>query len=375
MDTSLYSIIEHNDSTQLYQLHSNGLDPNYSLNNGTNLLTHAAVNYSYNIMDTLLRCGANINGLDDNGDTIFTHLCTHDGNYAQVIQYLIDEGGDINKQNTTGDLPAVLCAKYGNYWNLKQILESGHEIDSTDNCGVTLLMIASCYNNVRCVKLLLERNADVNKQCSAIRQTALMKILICVNPDKKLDIINLLLLHKADVNITDIYEENAFFLAVRLNNPTLITLFMNNNANINIKNSHHVMPFLLALSNGNFDLCKLFITMKCNRSITTNYLPWQSNLQILFKIAHLLGSDKNTERWTLTNKIFFGSGEKWLDPSLLNKQHEIATAAMNKQCNTLLECARYSIRKHLMKTSTQNLIYQIKRLPLPKILKRYLYFT
>ena len=202
-----------------------------------------------------------------------------------------------------------------------------------------------------------------------------MKILLCGNPDKKSDVINLLLLNEADVNITDIFEENAFFLAVQLNNPTLITLFMDYNANINIKNSRNVTPFLLAFSNGNFDLCKLFITMKCYRSIATNYLPWQSNLQILFKIAHLLGSDENTKQWTLTNKLFFGSGEKWLDPSLLNKQHAFATAAMNKKCNTLLECARYSIRKHLMKTSTQNLIYQIKRLPLPKILKRYLYFT
>ena len=374
MDRSLCSIIENNNSKELYQLHSNGLDPNYGLNNGTNLLTHAAVNYSYNIMDTLLRCGANINGLDNNGETIFTHLCTRDGNYAQVIQYLIDEGGDINKENTTGLKPAVLCAKYGHYWNLKQILESEHDIDSTDDCGVTLLMIASCYNNVRCVKLLLQRNADVNRQCHGMGQTALMKILICKNPDQKLDIIHLLLLKKADVNITDIFEENAFFLAVQRNNHTLISLFMNYNANINMKNSRNVTPFLLALSNGNFDLCKVFIKMKCNRSMITNYLPWHSNLQMLFKIAQLLGNDRNTQEWVLANKLFFGSGEKWPDPSLLNKQHAIATAAMNKQYNTLLECARYSIRKHLMKTSSQNLIWQIKTLPLPKILKRYLYF-
>ena len=66
-------------------------------------------------------------------------------------------------------------------------------IDTKNENGVTLLMISCYYENIECIKIVLQHGANINLQSDHILDTALMKTARYTNTCKTQTIIKILL--------------------------------------------------------------------------------------------------------------------------------------------------------------------------------------
>ncbi len=105
-----------------------------------------------------------------NSDTALT-LATHYG-YDTIAQLLIEKNFDINAQDKHGNTALMLSIKrewhknifYDGRRNIAKMLLSRPDIDINrqNNLGETALIIAVMYENSEMIKLLLEKNANVD---------------------------------------------------------------------------------------------------------------------------------------------------------------------------------------------------------------------
>ena len=89
----------------------------------------------------------------------------------------------------------IEAAKKGDFAQVTQLLNDGIPVDSTDDYGITALMWASGRGEFRVVELLLDHDANVNKEDHVSGYTALMDA--CRNGHD--DVVALLLDHGANI--------------------------------------------------------------------------------------------------------------------------------------------------------------------------------
>jgi|JI7StandDraft_1071085.scaffolds.fasta_scaffold52841_1 uncharacterized protein len=108
---------------------------------------------------------------------------------------------------------------------IKQLLNSGADINTPDKDGYTALMYSVRYNLVWLAKILIESKVDVNAQDAGGR-TALMWTTLYNYP---LQMAKLLIEEGADINIKDKKDRTVFDFAVMEDKPELIKLLKNTN--------------------------------------------------------------------------------------------------------------------------------------------------
>uniref|UniRef100_A0A8C5NAR1 SAM domain-containing protein n=1 Tax=Gouania willdenowi TaxID=441366 RepID=A0A8C5NAR1_GOUWI len=106
--------------------------------------------------------------------------------------------------------------KLGNSQLVKEILEEDPaQVNSSNQEGASPLMIAAVSGQLEVVQLMVEKNADVDKQDGVHGWTALMQATYHGNKD----VVKYLLSQKADVNIRAKNGYTAFDLVMLLNDP------------------------------------------------------------------------------------------------------------------------------------------------------------
>jgi ankyrin repeat protein len=126
---------------------------------GMTALHFAARAGHLDVVEILLRHGADVNALDNRGRSALMEAC-HGGPWKlepseDIIQRLLDHGAHV-------DLFAA--AATGRTGLIEEILDrEGGVIDAEDGRGKTALFYAAHNNRLAAVKLLVERGADVNR--------------------------------------------------------------------------------------------------------------------------------------------------------------------------------------------------------------------
>ncbi len=176
--------IESGDKPKLEQWFSEGLDPEFKSSQfGSGLLT-AAWYGNIDMMSLFLEHGANINSINSNGEQalalsawnnkfdavkwLLSHGATlnRDANewgalhyavfngHTEIVNYLLENGADVNAQSPNGATPIMLAAREGREELAKKLLESGADVTLKTDWDDTALTMAMRYSHFKIGKMI-----------------------------------------------------------------------------------------------------------------------------------------------------------------------------------------------------------------------------
>ena len=195
-------------------------------------LTNAILSKRINIVKLLIENKANINIKINHSTPLCmaiekNHFIIHEPKKKskEIVKYLLDSGAEINLSNDNGDTPLMIALK-NNALDIAELLIEHHaDFTLCNNQGETALMRASEKHNDKIVKYLIEKGANIDIKDKK-GQTALLKIFrpsgfggnIQGNAKEDLiDTLKNLLEANTKIYTKDNNEETAFMLAAKYN--------------------------------------------------------------------------------------------------------------------------------------------------------------
>lgn len=133
-------------------------DPNY----GVTALMFASGNGNTEMVEYLLKRGANINRKAAQGHTALTWAI--DSNHHEIVVFLIQNGADINVKNAIGETPLHRAVGKDFSMVAEILIRAGARVDETMDSGATPLHMASAYCKLHSAKLLILYGADINQK-------------------------------------------------------------------------------------------------------------------------------------------------------------------------------------------------------------------
>ena len=127
--------------------------------------------------------------------TTALHWAAHNGD-ADLVDRLIKAGANVNAKNEFGSTPLIEAALANSTPVIESLVKAGADVDATYVDGETVLMILARSTNVKAAKLLMDHEANVNAVESQKQQTALM----WAAAQGQAPIVRELIAHGADVN-------------------------------------------------------------------------------------------------------------------------------------------------------------------------------
>src|SRR5262249_35054267 len=101
------------------------------------------------------------NARDRHGETPLMHVGVYSD--AAMVKLLLDRGADVNLASREG--ATALMRSAGDFDNVALLLAHGAKVDAKSNMGRTALLVAAAFpGNVKTVRLLMDRGANVNDQ-------------------------------------------------------------------------------------------------------------------------------------------------------------------------------------------------------------------
>ncbi|XP_062575733.1 uncharacterized protein LOC134237623 [Saccostrea cucullata] len=214
---------------------------------------------SVDIVDILLKAGADVNVCDANGNTPLDFaIYTSEIN---TIKTLIEAGTDLNRCEN-GTPPLVFAAKLNNTDAVKSLLTNGAHCNYRTEDGTTALYFASKNGNIDMVKTLFEfgadysiyKNKDKSPFCIATAEGHLFVLefllekgancnfvdecsrtpIILASERGFLEIVLFLLNKGADCNKCTDFDESPLFAAVRYGHSEIVSLLIDKGADVNV---------------------------------------------------------------------------------------------------------------------------------------------
>ncbi len=113
-------------------------------------------------LSRLLRCGADVNGENGNGDTPLHVLTPRTWEHNEwAIKELYDAGADLSIKNRTGNTPLHYAAAFGQSNSCSALLKLGADPNLKDDEGKTALHYAAQSGSLEVIELLLAHTADL----------------------------------------------------------------------------------------------------------------------------------------------------------------------------------------------------------------------
>ena len=212
------------------------------------------------------------NRRDADGTTAL-QWAVYKGDVAEVKR-LLRLGANPRLANNYGASPMSLAAEVANTEILKVLIEAGIDPDSANPEGMTALLAVSRTGNVEAAQVLLKAGAKVDAKEKWGGQTALMWASARRHPE----MMELLISKGADINARSTdrnYQRHIqaegrpksldsgglspLLYAVRENCMACVDVLLKHKADINLPDPDGVSPLLVAIMNANWDIAKKLI--------------------------------------------------------------------------------------------------------------------
>ncbi|WP_285766332.1 ankyrin repeat domain-containing protein [Peribacillus sp. SI8-4] len=164
-------------------------------------LLQAAEKGDTETINSLIEDGADIDLQDSKGRTAIMIAAYH--NDLKTAKILIAAGADVNIQDDMKNNPFLYAGAEGYLEILRATIDAGADPAMTNRYGGTALIPASEHGYVSVIKELLNQtDIDIN-HVNNLGWTALLEAIILNDGDEQQQTVQLLLDHGADVNIAD----------------------------------------------------------------------------------------------------------------------------------------------------------------------------
>ena len=160
-DTRLADAVEARQKDTVRSLIAQKADVNAAQSDGTTALHWAVREDDAEMVDLLMRAGANVKVANRFGATPLSLAATN-GN-GGIVEKLLAGGDDPNAVvSVTGDTAFMIAARTGKTDAIESFLKHGADVNKTNSDGQTALMWAASAKNAAAVQLLIDHQADVN---------------------------------------------------------------------------------------------------------------------------------------------------------------------------------------------------------------------
>ena len=219
-------------------------------NLGQTPLHRAAIRLFPEAIKVLIQHGANVNLVDDNGQTALHCVKPGDVESVACMDLLCVMGADVNAINNRGMTPlhtnTLRTSKRSWYTSdLLYLIRAGSHIEMTDNRGRTPLTITAEHGCSHVAQALLQHGADPNTR-DELGNTPLFLNTINTNPS--VDYVKLLLRYNANVNARNHVCDTPLHRACAQNRPVLgwVKALLNAGADVHAKNCNGDTPLHMA---------------------------------------------------------------------------------------------------------------------------------
>ena len=113
MKKHILSYINDGDIQEVTEYLAKGGNPNPELYHGAFLLSHACSKENTEIVELLIKYGADVNHKSDSGDTTFHLLCQY--NRLEAAKILLKHGADTSVKGRYGQTPYEIAQKMGHH--------------------------------------------------------------------------------------------------------------------------------------------------------------------------------------------------------------------------------------------------------------------
>jgi ankyrin repeat protein len=281
----LSAAVQAGDLAQAKALLDRGAPVDSADSDGTPAIVAATRGGKTDLVQLLLEKGANPNGKDAAGDTALTIACSECK--LDIIKPLLMGGANSTTKNNLGYTPLkiawdlkidgkeecaaafdylktylsdndpgyklILAAELGNTKLLRELIDSGANVDTENELEETALMVASREGRVDAVKLLLQKGADTDG--------ALVRAVDAGH----VEIAKLLLNAGSEI------QSDALCHASAAGNVPLVELLLEKGADVNESSAnddqYEATPLILASANGHGDVVKLLLSKGADLSL------------------------------------------------------------------------------------------------------------
>lgn len=208
------------------------------------------------IVKLLIRNGAQINDKDNNGRTALLQSLQH--NNPELSLYLIRNGANLYARQDNGWSVLLLAVQLDRIAVVRELLKRKIQLDDVNEFAHNIADIAINNGHNDMMKLLLNHGWPVNKKNRfRVNRTALHTAAM----QGKLNIMKMLIDHKADVSIKDNNGQTALMVAVFAGQYDAVKFLIEQGARVNTKDNFSQTPLSICLKPRNarthFDIAKL----------------------------------------------------------------------------------------------------------------------
>ncbi|XP_078029702.1 kinase D-interacting substrate of 220 kDa B isoform X6 [Epinephelus lanceolatus] len=203
-----------------------------------------------------------VDGRSDNGQTPLM-LAAEQGS-LEIVQELIRRGANVNLDDVDCWSALISAAKEGHVEVVKELLENSAYIEHRDMGGWTALMWAAYKGRVDVTELLLEHGANPN---TTGQQYSVYPIIWAAGRGHA-DIVKLLLQNGAKVNCSDKYGTTPLIWASRKGHFDCVMHLLENGADVDQEGANSMTALIVAVRGGYTEVVKELLKRNPNVNMT-----------------------------------------------------------------------------------------------------------